>query len=77
VKIPTPTGDVTLTVPKHAQSGTAVRLRGKGVKRKDQQGDLFVRFLVRLPETESEDVDKAVELLDAAQRDDVRGDLHF
>jgi curved DNA-binding protein len=32
VRIPTIEGAVTLTVPKHAQSGQVARLKGKGVK---------------------------------------------
>ncbi|MBO1073031.1 DnaJ C-terminal domain-containing protein [Roseomonas marmotae] len=31
IEVPTPTGPVTVTVPKHSDSGTRLRLRGKGV----------------------------------------------
>ncbi len=51
VRVPTPDGPVTLSVPKQAQSGQVARLKGRGVKRKNDQGDLFVRFLVRYPES--------------------------
>jgi curved DNA-binding protein len=77
VRVPTPDGAVTLTVPKHAQSGQVTRLKGKGVKRQNQQGDLYVRFAVKLPATESSAVEKAVEALDAAMGDDVREDISF
>jgi DnaJ-class molecular chaperone len=77
VRVPTPDGSVTLTVPKHAQSGQVARLKGKGVKRQSQQGDLYVRFEVKLPTKESSAVEKAVETLDSAIEGDVREGLAF
>ena len=77
VRVPTPYGDVTLTVPKGAQSGQVLRLKEKGVKRKDSVGDLFVRFLIRLPTENSDEVQNAVKLLGAATTEEVRRDLHF
>lgn len=77
VRIPTPKGDVTLTVPKHAQSGQRLRLKGKGVERKKEVGDLYVRFLVRLPESDSKDVELAIDELERHTKDDVRADLEF
>lgn len=72
VRVPTPGGDVNLTVPRHAQSGQVVRLKGKGVKRGSQTGDLYVRFLVQLPDTDSPEVESAVEALEGATSGDVR-----
>jgi curved DNA-binding protein len=66
VTVPTPDGDVTLKVPKGTQSGQVTRLRGKGVQRKGKTGDLYVRFLVRLPQAPSKAVTKAIAELDAA-----------
>ena len=66
VTVPTPDGEVTLKVPKNTQSGQITRLRGKGVQRKDKVGDLYVRFLVRLPATPSKAVAKAITELDEA-----------
>lgn len=77
VRVPTPDGPVTLSVPKHAQSGQEARLKGKGVKRAGKQGDLYVRFLVKLPAKDSPAIDEAVGVLEAAMTGDVRGDLHF
>lgn len=77
VRVPTPKGDVTLTVPRHAQSGQVVRLRGRGVQRKSKVGDLYVRFLVNLPQAESGDVDRAIETLDRSMTGDVREGLRF
>jgi curved DNA-binding protein len=66
VSVPTPDGEVTLKVPKGTQSGQLTRLRGKGVQRKDKVGDLYVRFLVRLPEQPTKAVVKAIAELDEA-----------
>lgn len=77
VRVPTPIGDVTLTVPKHAQSGQVVRLKGRGVKRQKDTGDLYVRFLVKLPDVESSEIDKAIDTLDKATSADVRAGIRF
>ncbi|MDF3064859.1 MAG: hypothetical protein K0R38_460 [Polyangiaceae bacterium] len=77
VRVPTPDGPVTLSVPKHAQSGQEMRLKGKGVKRASKQGDLYVRFLVKLPAQDSEAIDQAIATLESAMAGDVRAALHF
>jgi curved DNA-binding protein len=77
VRIPTPDGAVTLSVPKLAQSGQELRLKGKGVKRASKQGDLYVRFLIKLPAQESEEIEAAVTALESAMTGDVRGGIHF
>jgi len=77
VRVPTPDGAITLTVPKHAQSGQVARLKGRGVKRKSEKGDLYIRFQIKLPASESEEIDAAVKTLEAAMTGDVRADVHF
>jgi curved DNA-binding protein len=77
IRVPTPSGDVTLTVPKHAQSGQTVRLKGRGVKRKNDQGDLYVRFLIKLPDSDAPELARAVEALEGAITSDVRAGLQF
>ena len=77
VRVPTPEGQVTLSVPRHAQSGQAVRLKGKGVTRKGKQGDLYVRFLVRLPDADSDEIKKAIDTLNEATADTLRDEIHF
>jgi curved DNA-binding protein len=77
VRVPTPDGPITLTVPKHAQSGQVARLKGRGVKRKAEQGDLYIRFQIKLPAAESEAIDAAVTALESAMAGDVRAEVHF
>ena len=52
VQAPTPDGPVTLTVPRGANSGQALRLKGKGLcDSRGVRGDLIARIQVVLPET--------------------------
>jgi DnaJ-class molecular chaperone len=50
VRVPTPTGEVTMTVPKGSNTGTTMRLKGKGAPHHGGgHGDEFVRLRVVLP----------------------------
>ena len=50
IRVPTPTEDVTLTVPPESNSGTSLRLKGKGApKRGGGRGDLRVKLRIVLP----------------------------
>ena len=50
VRVPTPTGAVTMTVPKGSNTGTIMRLKGKGAPRQDGgHGDEFVKLKLVLP----------------------------
>ena len=73
----TPSGEVTMSVPRHAQSGQVARLKGKGVERKGQTGDLYVRFMIQLPSVDSPDLEDAVQKIDKAQSEDVRAKIRF
>src|SRR5262245_18614311 len=51
IDVPTPSGSVVMTVPKGANTGTVLRLRGKGAARADgSRGDEYVTLKVVLPE---------------------------
>ena len=51
VEAPTLDGPVTMTVPKGSNTGTALRLRGRGIvdPKSGQRGDQYVRLKVVLP----------------------------
>ncbi len=62
--IPTPHGDVKMTVKPGTQPGTKLRLRGKGLPTgKEGHGDLYVTVVVECPETISEEERKLWETL--------------
>ena len=50
VEVPTFDGAVMLKVPAQSQAGTKLRLRGKGIQRKDTRGDLVAVLDVRMPD---------------------------
>ena len=50
IEVPTFGGPVSLKVPPRSQNGAKMRLRGKGIQRKDSRGDLFVVLDVRMPD---------------------------
>src|SRR6201991_1121206 len=51
VKVPTPSGAVTATVPKWSNTGRVLRLRGRGVPRPDgSKGDQYVTLKLILPQ---------------------------
>jgi len=51
VKVPTPSGPVTMTIPKWSNTGTVLRLKGKGVAGSDgSRGDEYITLKVVLPE---------------------------
>lgn len=50
-RIPTPTGAVSATIPKWSNTGSVLRLRGKGVPRPDgSHGDEYVTLKIMLPD---------------------------
>ena len=50
IRVPTPTGEVTMTLPKGSNTGTTMRLKGKGAPHHGGgHGDEFVRLRVVLP----------------------------
>jgi len=59
VETPTVHGPVTLTVPKGANSGTVLRLKGKGVPatKQDPAGDQYVTLRVTLPKDGDKDLE--------------------
>jgi curved DNA-binding protein len=61
VDVPTFDGSVVLKIPPRSQQGAKLRLRGKGVPKKTERGDMIVELDVRVP-------DRADEALAAALR---------
>lgn len=58
VKVPTPTGAVMMNVPKGSNSGTVLRLKGKGVpQRGGGYGDELVTLKVFLPDDQDSDLE--------------------
>jgi DnaJ-class molecular chaperone len=61
ISVPTPTGSVTMTVPKWSNTGTVLRLKGKGVPRRDgTRGDEYVALKVMLPDKPDPELEKLI-----------------
>ena len=61
IEVPTPTGNVSMTVPKWSNTGTVLRLKGKGVPRANgTRGDEYVTLQVMLPEMPDPELEKFV-----------------
>jgi DnaJ-class molecular chaperone len=61
VKAPTPSGSVAVTVPKWSNTGTVLRLKGKGAPRPDgSKGDEFLTLKVMLPEKPDPELERFV-----------------
>jgi DnaJ-class molecular chaperone len=51
VKVPTPGGAATVSVPKWSNTGRVLRLKGRGVPRADgSKGDEYIKLMLMLPE---------------------------
>lgn len=51
---------VTIKIPQGTANGKRFRVRGQGIKRDDQRGDLIVEVQVRVPEKLTEEQEKAM-----------------
>jgi DnaJ-class molecular chaperone len=73
VKAPTPSGAVMLSVPKGANTGTTLRLRGKGVsKANGGHGDQYVTLKVVLPDKPDPELEEFIARWSKAQAYDPR-----
>jgi DnaJ-class molecular chaperone len=76
VKVPTPAGAVMMTIPKGSNTGTILRLRGKGAPRKSGgHGDELVVLKVMLPSSPDAGLEELVSQWSPEKEDDLRGDM--
>ncbi|MEO0603558.1 MAG: J domain-containing protein [Myxococcota bacterium] len=77
VPVPTLDGVIKLRVPAGTQSGRTLRVRGKGIVRRGQAGDLYAHIDVRLPDAlDLEQIDDAIETLEQGYREHPREALY-
>jgi molecular chaperone DnaJ len=79
ITVPTPTGEVKLKIPPGSQSGQKLRLKGKGVPdpKTQQDGDLYVKLLIQIPNETSERARRAVDLLETCYDENPRKTLRL
>lgn len=75
VRVPTPTGDVTMSVPKGSNTGSTMRLKGKGAPRRGGgHGDQFVKLKIVLPKSPDPELEAFVSNWDKGKAFDPRED---
>lgn len=68
VRVPTPTGDVTMTVPPGSNSGSTLRLKGKGAPRAGgTRGDELVKLRIVLPKPADAELEQFVKNWEAGK----------
>ncbi|GHF26693.1 molecular chaperone DnaJ [Kordiimonas sediminis] len=72
IEIPTPRGRLTIRIPKGSSTGKRLRLKGKGVKKGDKQGNIFVTLKVTLPAERDPDLEQAIKDWGKRQGADIR-----
>lgn len=80
IDVPTPVGVVSLKVPPGSSSGARLRVKGQGVKRKNESpGDLFVVLQIELPAdlNLSEEEKTLLENIASRYTENVRNDLSW
>jgi DnaJ-class molecular chaperone len=75
VRAPTPSGFVMLKVPKGSNTGSLLRLKGKGVQRPNAPGDAFVRLKVMMPTTADAELDEFLAKWEPLSAYDPRRDM--
>ncbi|HHH11477.1 MAG TPA: J domain-containing protein [Sorangium sp.] len=74
LSVPTLDGTVTLRVPPRSQPGTKLRLRGQGVRRGANRGDLIVELDVRMPDKQDPAIVEALRRTRSGYRKSPRAD---
>jgi DnaJ-class molecular chaperone len=75
IEVPTFEGPLLLKVPPRSQNGAKLRLRGKGIGRKDSRGDLIISLDVRVPDKQDEALAAALRASAHAYSNPVREEL--
>lgn len=75
VEVPTFEGPVVLKIPPRTQQHAKLRLRGKGVPKKDERGDMIIELDVRMPDRGDDKLADALRAADAFYTKPVREGL--
>ena len=76
VTVPTPTGDVKVTVPPGAKNGARLRIKSRGIQKK-KPGHLYLILRPVVPPSEDPEVLAAAEQLEKAYTEPVRSALRL
>lgn len=79
ILVPTVGGQIKVKVPPKSQNGQTLRLREKGAinLKTKKRGDLLVRLVIKVPQTEDEEILEAAAKMDRLYEKDIRADLRL
>jgi len=79
ITIPIIDGQVRVKVPPGSQSGQVLKVKGKGAisAKTKQRGDLMVKLVVKVPQTDDMEALEAVEKMDRLYKEDVRARIRL
>lgn len=63
-EIETPWGKIKISVPKGTQGGSKLRLRGKGIKKGHEAGDLYVDVAIMIPRNRNKKTEEAIDAIE-------------
>lgn len=79
IAVPTVEGEVMMTIPKGSNTGSTLRLKGRGIvdRKSNTRGDQYVKLKVFLPDPADAELERFVAGWEAGKGDDVRARLRF
>ncbi len=79
ITIPTLDGQVKVKVPPQSQSGQTLKIKGKGAvnPKTKQKGDLMVKLVVKVPQTDNKEILDAIEKMDGFYKEDLRKNIRL
>jgi len=79
ITIPTVDGLVKLRVPPKSQSGQTLKLKGKGAgkAKSKERGDLMVKLIVKVPQTDDTEILQGAEKMDRHYKEDLRAKIRL
>ncbi|MCK0069728.1 DnaJ C-terminal domain-containing protein [Kordiimonas laminariae] len=60
IQVPTPSGRLTIRIPKNSSTGKRLRLKGKGVKKGDTVGNMYVSLKITLPNERDAELERMI-----------------
>ncbi|NCG18629.1 MAG: DnaJ domain-containing protein [Rhodobacterales bacterium] len=72
ITVPTPLGDVKVTVPPWVKSGARLRLKNRGVQKKSAPGHLYLILRPMVPQSDTDEVLAAAQVLENAYESPIR-----
>jgi curved DNA-binding protein len=74
IQIPTLSGKINVLIPANSQTGQRLRIKGKGLVRKDGHGDLYAVLKIVMPDTSNDEITQQWEQLAAKAAFDPRAE---